>query len=108
LPIYWGIRVLSALGPSLVPRAQEVNIDARVFAFMALTVAAISIGFGLVAARPVSKLDLNESLKNTRPGSSMRRQWSNVLVVAEVSLAVLLLVGSGFVVKSLLRGTQTN
>ena len=92
-----------------MPRAQEVNIDARVFAFMALAVAMISIGFGLVAARPVSKLDLNEFLKNTRPaGGVQRRQWSNVLVVAEVSLAVLLLVGCGLLVKSLVRLEQTN
>jgi len=98
-----------ALGPSIVPRVQEVNIDARVFAFMALTVAAISIGFGLTAARPVSKLDLNESLKNTRvAGGVQRRRWSNVLVVAEVSLAVLLLIGSGLLAKSLWRLQQTN
>ena len=107
--VNWGIGLLVALGPSIVPRAQEVSIDARVFAFMALTVAAISIGFGLLAARPVSKLDLNESLKNTRlAGGVRRRRWSNVLVVAEVSLAVLLLIGSGLLAKSLWRLQQTN
>jgi len=107
--VNWGIGLLVALGPSIVPRVQEVNIDARVFAFMALTVAAISIGFGLIAARPVSKLDLNESLKNTRlAGGVRRRRWSNVLVVAEVSLAVLLLIGSGLLAKSLWRLQQTN
>jgi len=80
-----------------------------VFAFLALTVAAISIAFGLVAARPVSKLDLVESLKNTRlVGGVQRRQWSNVLVVAEVSLAVLLLIGSGLLAKSIWRLQQTN
>ena len=107
--VNWGIGLLVALGPSIVPRVQEVNIDARVFAFMALTVAAISIGFGLIAARPVSKLDLNESLKNTRlAGGVQRRRWSNVLVVAEVSLAVLLLIGSGLLAKSLWRLQQMN
>ncbi len=107
--VNWGIDLLAALGPSIVPRAQEVNIDARVFGFMALAVAAISIGFGFVAARPVSRLDLNESLKNTRPAGGVQgRQWSNVLVVAEVSLAVLLLIGSGLLVKSLWRLQQTN
>ena len=65
--VSWGIELLAALGPSILPRAQEVSIDARVFGFMALAVAAISIGFGLVAARPVSKLDLQDALKNTRP-----------------------------------------
>ncbi len=33
--VNWGIDLLAALGPSIVPRAQEVSIDARVFAFMA-------------------------------------------------------------------------
>jgi putative ABC transport system permease protein len=107
--VNWGIELLAVLGPAIVPRAQEVNIDVRVFAFMASAVAVISIGFGLVATRSVSKLDLNESLKNTRPGSGVqRRQWSNVLVVAEVSLAVLLLVASGLLAKSLWRLQQTN
>ncbi len=107
--VNWGIDVLAALGPAIVPRAQEVNIDARVFAFMALAVAAISVGFGLVAARPVSHLDLNESLKSTRTGSGVRRrQWSNVLIVAEVALAVLLLIGSGLLAKSLWRLQQIN
>jgi putative ABC transport system permease protein len=105
--VNWGIELLTALGPSIVPRAQEVNIDARVFAFMALAVTAISTGFGFVAARPVSKIDLTESLKSTRLAVH-GRQWSNVLVVAEVSLAVLLLVGSGLLVKSLWRLQQTN
>src|SRR6185437_7920242 len=105
--VNWGIDLLTVLGPAIVPRAQEVNLDARVFAFMALAVAVISIGFGLVAARPVSKLDLNEFLRSTRTGVP-RRHWSDVLVVAEVSLAVLLLVGSGLLAKSLWRLQQTN
>ena len=106
--VNWGIDLLAALGPSVVPRAQEVNIDARVFGFMSLAVVLISIGFGLVAARPVSQADLQESLKSTRQSTGSRgRQWSNVLVVAEVSLAVLLLVGSGLLVKSLLRLQRT-
>ncbi len=106
--VNWGIGLLVALGPSIVPRAQEINIDARVFGFMALAVAVCSIGFGFIGARPISKLDLNESLKNTRSGGVQRRQWSNALVVAEVSLAVLLLIGSGLLVRSLWRLHQTN
>ena len=107
--VSWGIELLRALGPTILPRAQEVSIDARVFGFMALAVTMISVGFSLIAARPVSKLDLQEALKNTRQSGGVRlRQWSNILVVAEVSLAVLLLVGSGLLVKSLLRLQRTN
>ena len=107
--VNWGIDLLTGLGPSVVPRAQEVGIDARVFAFMAGAIALISVGFGLVAARPVSQQDLQESLKTTRqPGGVRSRTWSNALVVAEVSLAVLLLVGSGLLVKSLLQLQRLN
>ena len=107
--VSWGLEVLPALGPTILPRAQEVSIDARVFGFMALAVTVISVGFSLIAARPVAKLDLQDALKNTRPSGGVRsRQWSKALVVAEVSLAVLLLVGSGLLVKSLLRLQETN
>ena len=103
--VSWGLELLAALGPNILPRAQEVSIDARVFGFMALAVTVISVGFGLVAARPV---DLQEALKTTRQSGVRSRKWSNALVVAEVSLAVLLLVGSGLLVKSLLHLQRTN
>jgi len=107
--VSWGIRALALLGPSIVPRAQEVSIDASVFAFMAAAVALISVGFGFVAASPISKLDLQERLSSTRQSVGPRtRHWNNVLVVAEVSLAVLLLVGSALLVKSLVRVQSTN
>lgn len=107
--VRWAIALLQTLGPAIVPRAQELSIDARVFAFLSLAVALISIGFGLVAARPVSRHELQESLQTTRQSSGApSRLWSNVLVVAEVSLAVLLLVGSGLLVRSLLRLQRTN
>jgi putative ABC transport system permease protein len=105
--VNWGIKLLTVLGPAILPRAQEVSIDARVFGFMVAAVALISVGFGLVAARPVT--DLHESLKATRQSGGVRsRRWSDALVVGEVSLAVLLLVGSGLLVKSLLQLQRTN
>jgi putative ABC transport system permease protein len=105
--VNWGIKLLTVLGPAILPRAQEVSMDARVFGFMVAAVALISVGFGLVAARPVT--DLHESLKSTRQSGGVRsRRWSDALVVGEVSLAVLLLVGSGLLVKSLLQLQRTN
>ena len=106
--VNWGIRLLAVLGPGILPRAQEVSIDARVFGFMVAAVALMSVGFGVVAARPVSQNDLHESLKSTRSGGVRSRKWSDALVVVEVSLAVLLLIGSGLLVKSLLRLQRIN
>ena len=105
--VNWGIKLLAVLGPAIVPRVQEVSIDARVFGFMLAAVALISVGFGLVAARPVT--DLHEALRSTRQsGGGRSRKWSDALVVAEVALAVLLLVGSGLLVNSLLQLQRTN
>ena len=98
----WGIDLLAAFGPNILPRAQELTIDARVFGFTALIALAISIAFGLVPLRQVTRIDLRESLNRTSQNSSAGPgRWSDVLVIAEVSLAVFLLVGSGLLVKSL-------
>ena len=99
----WGIDLLVAVGPNILPRAQELTIDARVFGFTALIALLISVAFGLVPVRQVTRIDLRESLSRTSHNSSAGPgRWSDVLVIAEVSLAVLLLVGSGLLVKSLL------
>jgi putative ABC transport system permease protein len=104
--VNWGIKLLAVLSPAIVPRVQEVSIDRTVFGFMVAAVALISVGFGLVGARPVT--DLHESLKANRQSGGVRsRKWSDALVVAEVALAVLLLVGSGLLVKSLLQLQRT-
>lgn len=98
----WGVDLLRALGPGILPRANELSIDVRVFAFAVATALFISLAFALIPLRQVAKLDLREALNRVSHGSSARPgRWSDVLVVAEVSLAVLLLVGSGLLVKSL-------
>ena len=97
----WGLGLLVALGPNILPRAQELTIDVRVFGFTALVVLLISVAFGLVPLRQVTRIDLRESLNRTSQNSSAGPgRLSDVLVIAEVSLAVLLLVGSGLLVKS--------
>jgi predicted permease len=99
----WGIDLLVALAPNVLPRAQELTIDARVFGFTAVTALLISVAFGLVPLRQVTRIDLRESLSRTSHNSSGGPgRWSDALVIAEVSLAVLLLVGSGLLAKSLI------
>ncbi|HJT66918.1 MAG TPA: ABC transporter permease [Pyrinomonadaceae bacterium] len=98
----WGIKLLVALGPNMLPRAQELAIDVRVFGFTALIALLISVVFGLVPLSQIARLDLRESLGRTSQNiSAGMGRWSDALVIAEVSLAVLLLIGSGLLVKSL-------
>ncbi|HXQ74234.1 MAG TPA: ABC transporter permease, partial [Pyrinomonadaceae bacterium] len=100
----WGIDLLRVLGTGILPRAYELSLDVRVFAFAVAIALVISLVFALIPLRQVTKLDLRDSLNRVGHGNSGKPgRWSDALVVAEVSLAVLLLVGSGLLVKSLLR-----
>src|SRR5205085_5033897 len=51
----WGIDLLVALAPNILPRAQELTIDAPVFGFTALIALVISVAFGLVPLRQVTR-----------------------------------------------------
>src|SRR5258705_8921802 len=105
----WGIDLLTALGPAILPRANELSIDTRVLIFTAVTATLISIAFGLVPARQASLLDLQGTLKSGRHATSSHQgHWSNLLVVSEVAIAVLLLIGSGLLIRSLLHLQRTN
>ena len=107
----WGNSFLVSLIPKDVPRIQEVGIDLRILGF-GLTISFITgIIFGLVPALQGSKVDLQNSLKEGSRGViSGRRQnrIRNVLVVSEVSLAVVLVMGATLLTRSFIRLLDTN
>ncbi len=101
----WGAELLLALAPPGIPRIEEVGLDGRVLAAgMIATFAAASI-FGLAPALQSSALRPDEALKETARGSQSpaQRTLSQVFVVAEVALAVVLLVGAGLLLRSFVR-----
>src|SRR6266849_312892 len=102
----WGVKLLSELGPSNLPRLEEIAIDGRVLAFTCLISFASGIFFGIVPAFPSRRSDLNKSLKeggrSAEEGQDRGRARS-VLVVAEIALSLVLLVGGGLMLKSFLR-----
>jgi predicted permease len=101
----WGMEVLLALAPPTIPRIHEVSLDGRVLgAGLAATIAAALL-FGLAPALQSSALGPDEALKETTRGSRNpgRQRLSQVFVVAEVALAVVLLVGAGLLVRSFVR-----
>ena len=102
----WGVDLLIALGPAQLPRAHEINIDARVLAFAGVSGVVTCVLFSLAPALQASKLDLQATLKESGTGALRgwsRQRWSDVLIVGEVALALLLLVGSGLLINSFLR-----
>jgi putative ABC transport system permease protein len=102
---FWGIWIFVALAPTWFARTAEISIDATVLGFTLGIALFTGILFGLAPALKASKPDLNESLKETqRPSAGRSRHTGrNLLVVAEIGLALVLLVGAGLMINSFLR-----
>jgi len=97
-----GVRVLRAAGPTSLPRLAEVSVDARVLGVALLASLLTGVLFGWLpawrAARRTPRCDLAEGAR----GSSARRAVGRqLLLVAEVALAVVLVVGAGLLIRSL-------
>jgi putative ABC transport system permease protein len=107
----WGTDALIALAPENIPRLNEVGIDVPVFVFT-LTVALLTgVIFGLIPALHAARPDLNEALKEGTRGSTgsvAGKRTRNVLVGAEVALSLVLLIGAGLMIKSLLKLQQVS
>ena len=99
---YAGVRGLVASLPANVPRADEITVDASVLVFTAVVAVLTGIIFGLAPAWKVSSTDMNETLKENGRGTATpgQHRLRNTLVVAEISLALILLVGAGLLLRS--------
>jgi predicted permease len=97
------IRALNALGPTILPRMEEIRIDMAVFAFTAAVGVLTGILFGLAPALRTVDVDLASALKESaRTGADARGQrLQSTLVVAEVALSLVLLAGAGLMLKSM-------
>jgi predicted permease len=86
------------------PRALEPRLDWRVFGFTLALSLLTGIIFGIVPAWRATKVDLAPALKDNSRGSSAasRSLLSRSLVVAQVALSLLLLVGAGLFLRTLL------
>ena len=106
---YVSIKALLAVSPPGLPRIGEngahVGMDWRVLGFT-LTVSLLTgVVFGLFPAMAASKADLNLALKESgsRSGTGFRQARArSLLVVSEVSLAVVLLIGAALLIRSFL------
>ena len=98
----WGVSAFVALAPAGLPRAAEIGIDARVLGFTLAASVAASLLFGVLPALQASRVDLNGSLRQGGRGAagSGGARFRGALVVAEVALAVALVVGASLLVRS--------
>jgi putative ABC transport system permease protein len=101
-----GMNLLLALAPEGLPRLSDVSLDGRALAFTAALTLLTGLGFGLFPALQASRPNLNETLKDAGRAATddrRRRLIRSALVVAEISLALVLLVGAGLLVETFLR-----
>ena len=106
---YWGVDLIIALSPESLSRVAETELDVTVLAFTAAVSLLTGVAFGLVPSLLVSKTNLAESLKEGRRGATASVQTNrarSLLVVAEVALALVLLVGAGLLINSFVRLQQ--
>src|SRR5213594_483230 len=98
--------VMKAFAPADIPRLHGVEIDFRVLVFTAGLSVLSALLFGVAPILDLSRVNINESLKEGGSSSTASRQTNrarNVLVVAEVTLSLILAVGAGLLVRTLQR-----
>ena len=108
---FLGARVLTQLSAMKIPLLADVRVDATSLGFALGIAVATGLLFGLAPAWSASELTLHDALKDSNRGSSQGRghAWMrSALVVAEISLACVLVAGAGLLIRSFLQVLDVN
>jgi putative ABC transport system permease protein len=106
LAALWGTTLIEAASAKVIPMLGHIEIDTPVLAFTTLISVVTGILFGILPAWRASRPDLNETLSDGGRHSgaaSTRSPLRSALVVAEVALALVLLICAGLLIKSVMR-----
>jgi putative ABC transport system permease protein len=99
----WGVSFLSGPAVAGLPRAHGIGVEWNVALYSLALSVITGVAFGLVPALHATRFDIRESLNEEGRGSSgsaRHRRVRSALVVAEVALALVLLVGAGLLLRS--------
>ncbi|HEV2829869.1 MAG TPA: ABC transporter permease [Pyrinomonadaceae bacterium] len=102
----WGVELLVSLSEGSIPPTARVKIDATVLGFTLLISIVTGVLFGLVPALRTLKVNLTDSLKEGGRSASEgvhRNRTRSILVVLESAVAVVLLIGAGLLIRSLIQ-----
>jgi len=108
---HWMVRVMVSLNPKGLPRLGEVSVDSQAMLFTGGLALLVSVICGLIPARQSSHLDLNQSLRedsHSATAGAQRSALRQTMVIAEVALALVLLVGAGLLGRSFARMMQVD
>jgi putative ABC transport system permease protein len=102
----WGVDVLSTLRPEALPAQAVIRVDLGILAFSLVVSVATGMLFGILPALQAARANVGEVLKDaderTSTGGRRQGRTRNALVVAEVALALVLLVGAGLSIRAFL------
>jgi len=108
---WWGIFTLRAIGPESISRLGQASLNVWVLGYTGAVIVVVGICSGVIPAFQSSRFDLNGALRQGSRTSTDRgrNRAHSILVVAEISVATVLLVGAGLLLKSFwrLQGVET-
>ncbi len=100
----WGVQALVAAGPADFPRLAEIQVDRTVLLFASVLALICGLAFGAFPAVQLSRRDLNRLTKEgSGTGGRASSRLRSFLVVAEVALAMVLLVGAALMLQGFAR-----
>ena len=104
LVAFWAMAALVAANPVAIPRLHDVRIDRVVLLFAAGMSLVTGLLFGAAPALFLSRTDADETLKDGSRSATDRRstRTRHLLVASEVALSLVLLVGAGLLVRTLI------
>jgi putative ABC transport system permease protein len=111
LAALWGVRAILALIGGQIPAWIDLSFDWRVFAFTAAVALATGVLFGLAPALRSARTDLQLALKTGAQSTTVGRRESflrDALTVVQVTLATVLVIGAGLMVKAFAVATRTS
>jgi predicted permease len=100
---YAGLRLLAAIGPANLPRLSEISLDVRALGFTAALSLLSGLLFGLIPVLKYAGPQISVGLRSAGRTASMSRErhhYRNFLVVAQVAIALVLLVSAGLMIRT--------
>ena len=108
---YWGTQALIAAQPADIPRIEEIGVNRTVVLFTLAMAVLTGLAFGVLPALHATGGALMATLREGGRGAGVARGTHRVrsgLVVAEMALAVMLLMGAGLLIRSFIELTRVN
>jgi putative ABC transport system permease protein len=104
IPAYWTPKILASLGAGDIPRLAEVRLDWRVVLFTFGVALLTGLLSGIAPAFGVWKTNLQDALREGARGSSgaAASRLRGALVISEIALSMMLMLGAGLLLRSLL------